>query len=440
MAKQSSLKKLLSMGLASALAVSGGQAFASGFQNAEWSGARIGNGLAGAGSIADDAATSFINPAGTVFLNKHQLVTSAIIVNGDFDTQHTNAGADIGGGAVLTGSDSEDAAVFAAIPAIHYVLPIGNRAAFGFSVTTPFGLKTEYSDNSLQRYFATKSKLITLDLNPTFAYKLTDTFAIGAGFSVQYADVELDKRTNLTALGVGGDFDTDLSANDISMGWNFGLMWQMLENTRVGLSYRSKVSHNLEGKARFTRAPAGAAAFGFVNRGASARLDLPETAIFSISQILGKFDVMFDVAYTRWRRFDKIRVNFDPVPGVALDVPVGGRIVEQGYHDTFRYSLGTNYHMNQNWTLRFGVVRDDSPVRNAKRTARLPDGSRWWVAAGVQYTTSSEALKFDLGYARVFFDDCDMKYREVDGLGNTLTMDVKAAKADLFAFQVTWNI
>ena len=52
--------------------------------------------------------------------------------------------------------------------------------------TVPFGLSTEYDDNWEQAYEGTDAKVEVYDCNPTFAWKLSDKFSLGAGVSYRY--------------------------------------------------------------------------------------------------------------------------------------------------------------------------------------------------------------------------------------------------------------
>ena len=47
--------------------------------------------------------------------------------------------------------------------------------------------------------------------------------------------------------------------------------------------------------------------------------------------------------------------------------------------------------------FRAGLAYDQSPVRDAQRTPRLPDNDRTWLAIGAQYRASPQ-LAFDVGY------------------------------------------
>ncbi len=61
----------------------------------------------------------------------------------------------------------------------------------GFGFTVPFGLSTEYDDNWEQSDEGTDAKIEVYDFNPTFAWKLSDKFSLGAGVSYQYVKAKL---------------------------------------------------------------------------------------------------------------------------------------------------------------------------------------------------------------------------------------------------------
>ena len=50
------------------------------------------------------------------------------------------------------------------------------------------------------------------------------------------------------------------------------------------------------------------------------------------------------------------------------------------------------------------MAYDQTPVRDAERTPRLPDEDRTWLTVGVQYKFSPQ-VAIDLGYAHIFIKD-----------------------------------
>ncbi len=53
------------------------------------------------------------------------------------------------------------------------------------------------------------------------------------------------------------------------------------------------------------------------------------------------------------------------------------------FDDSWRYSIGANYKLNDRWVLKGGVAYDETPVKGATtRSVRLPDNDRIWVSLG----------------------------------------------------------
>src|SRR3989338_4804897 len=75
------------------------------------------------------------------------------------------------------------------VPNFHFVLPINDRWRFGFEVTTPFGLSTNYNDfNSTDNVedLATKTELQTINLNPSVSYLINRYVSVGVGVDTLY--------------------------------------------------------------------------------------------------------------------------------------------------------------------------------------------------------------------------------------------------------------
>jgi long-chain fatty acid transport protein len=71
-------------------------------------------------------------------------------------------------------------------------------------------------------------------------------------------------------------------------------------------------------------------------------------------------------------------------------------VTPENWSDSYRYSVGANYHLNDKLTLRGGVAFDETPVSDAFRTARIPDEDRTWLAFGAQYRLSPKARSIRL--------------------------------------------
>ncbi len=121
---------------------------------------------------------------------------------------------------------------------------------------------------------------------------------------------------------------------------------------------------------------------------------MPDT--FSLSgfhQVDDKWDVMADATWTGWSVLQQLQINRSTGANVQT--------VQENWNNTWRVSVGGNYHYNSQWTSRIGVALDQAPVSDAYRTARIPDGNRTWLAVGGQYKPGKDSA-LDFGYAHLF--------------------------------------
>ena len=414
----------------------------------------LGNAYAGGSAAALDPSTVFFNPAGMTRLPGIRIAGALLGVapSIEFDNQGSfgNGGRPISPAA---GSDPDggNAGTTVAIPNLYYTHQINDRVTAGLAIDAPFGLKTEYDDGWVGRYHAINSDLVTVNLNPSIAVKVSDSLSLGAGVSAMYADVELTRDLDACALvppRLGGplpgrcDLSSKVTGDDWGFGFNLGLLWSPTESTRLGLSYRSRVEQRLEGKGHFDYSAAtpavlrsGLEASGLVDgTSASADLTLPDSISLSLyHEISPDWAVMADVTWTEWSLVDTIVIDFDTGARSELDL---------NYKDSFRYSLGVSYAPPGRWTWRAGLAYDEEPVRNDRtRTPRLPGNDRFWVALGAGYSWN-EDLTVDVGYAHLFVDDTRIRNTVTDfngAVSETLVGEYDLA-VDVFGLQATWRI
>jgi len=123
--------------------------------------------------------------------------------------------------------------------------------------------------------------------------------------------------------------------------------------------------------------------------------------------------LLADVTYTRWSKIDT--VNVIAASGATLDT------LAFKFDDTWRVSVGANYHYSERWTFKAGVAWDQSPVEDQFRTVRLPDNDRTWVAFGAKYNVSPSAA-IDFGYTHLFISNASINNTRVGSGGLTTTV------------------
>ena len=396
-------------------------AFSAGFALIEQSVSGLGNAFAGAAATGEDASTIFFNPAALTLLEGQQVVAGAHVIapSAKFSKESANNAL----GLPISGGNSGDAGVVGVAPNLYYAANLNNGWSVGLGIFAPFGLATEYDKDWVGRYHAVESDVMTININPTVAYRVNENLSLGAGVSAQYIDVTLSQMVDFglnAYVGSGmnaallpavsnpdADIYADLTADDWGYGFNLGALYEFNENTRVGAAYRSRIKHTVKGDAVFTQQNPtylaafgldGAAAASFPNQGVKGDITLPASASLSAyHRINSQWAVMADIMWTEWSTFDKLVIEFD---GALPD-----SVTTENWDDNWRYSVGANYTPNDRLVLRGGLAYDETPIPDAKhRTPRIPGEDRFWVAFGAGYKLTDQ-MNIDFGYAHLFVQD-----------------------------------
>jgi long-chain fatty acid transport protein len=385
----------------SCLAFTAGAVLAAGFSITQKSVKGLGNAFAGAAAVAEDASTIYFNPAGLTRLSGRQVQAGVHIFS--YSLKFSDDGSTTVGNQPLTGGDGGNAGKRGVIPNFFYAHSISDSLKIGIGIVSPFGTDTEYDSDWVGRYYTVKSEFLTIDINPTIAYRINNMWSIGGGVSVQYLDAELTNAIDYGTIMSGSpsreaDGESKLKVDgDWGYGFNLGVLFELSEATRFGVAYRSEISYDLEGDARFKtpdEAAPIAGASGLVDTDAKADVDLPASlSVSGYHQLTDKWALLADITWTDWSTFDELRIKFDSDAGDSVST--------FDLEDNFRYSLGATYTLNPQWTFRGGLAYDESTVSSRrKRNPRLPDEDRLWFSLGTSYHFS-DRLEFDFGYTYI---------------------------------------
>jgi long-chain fatty acid transport protein len=94
--------------------------------------------------------------------------------------------------------------------------------------------------------------------------------------------------------------------------------------------------------------------------------------------------------------------------------------------------------MNDRWSFRGGVAWDQGPTNDADRTPRLPDESRFWLAAGAQYRFNRN-VKLDGGFIYVFVNDAAINQTDGSQAANGLIKGHYNSNTTVFSAQLTYT-
>ncbi len=385
-------------------------AFSAGFQISEQSGTGLGRAFAGFGIIGDDLSMAFYNPAGLTMQEGTQIQVTGFVINGESRFSNEASTQSFGLLTIPSSGGNEDGATTSLVPNLYFVMDLTPKLKYGFAVTAPYGLKTDYDREWVGRFHADESELVTVNINPSLAYKINDTFSVGVGVSAQYADATLSRALS-NGPGMPEGF-AEVEGDDWGYGWNIGVMHHPSTTFRTGIGYRSKIDHELDGgNNEITGVPA---LGGNFRASASARAVLPETIHAGVyKEFASKWGASLGFRWTRWDRFEELRIKTAGLPDDVTD---------ESWDNVISVNVGVDYFYSDKWTFRAGYMFDETPVPDKTRTPRIPDEDRHWLAIGASFI-ANEKLNLDFGYTHLFIKDADLNVTvPIAGVAGTDTL------------------
>ena len=417
------MKKMSSALVAAAVLGFSIQANAAGYQLTEYSTTGLGRSFAGAGLVGDDYSAVAYNPAGMSYTTRSgaQLGLSSVGIRSTAKGYST-----------FGGEGKESPYIVRVLPHGFAQYRLNDRTVLGLGVYTPFGLATDYKNGWFGKTHAGRSEIQTVNVSPALSVNVTDSVALGAALNLQHSRADLTSEVEARGQYLGGK--AHLRGHDTSLGYTLGATWEPVKNkTRLGVSYRSKVVHDLRGKNTVSGTvltlPSGAIpGYADGTKNIKAKIATPETVTLSAWQRLtDKWSVSATARWTRWSQFKDLNI-YD-----MTDNPVS--MTNENWRNTWFYSLGADYQYCKNLIFRFGAAYDQSVVKGPEyRTARIPDGRRIWTSLGASYMKNN--WQVDAGYAHLFVKAVKAEH------GNTGASDYSAkysSNANIFSVAVQYK-
>lgn len=385
------------VGLAFVLASS--NVFAGGFALNEQSISGMGSGFAGRSSSAEDASTIYGNPAGMARLKREQVSVGAATLFAKSDISRTRS--------TFGGNEDGDMVPTTTVPMGYYAKPIDDHWAFGVGFYVPFGLITDYGSGFAGRYYANKSEVTTLTFQPTISYAFNEKVSIGFGPTINRISGEISGMVPNPLSPGRNDGKLKSTGDDTALGFNAGVLVQATDQTRLGLTYHSKVSYHLDAKTKVTDGIFSVLGVSGRSYDASLDVDTPESVDVSVThQFNNDWTLYVGSTWTRWSRFKELTIDNSGLPPL-LSGQLGTISEEQNWHDTWAHAIGAAYQLNNQWVLRAGFSVDQSPANNTNRGPRIPTGDRKVLSFGAGWTPV-ENVTIDLAYSYLWEESVEV--------------------------------
>jgi long-chain fatty acid transport protein len=363
--------RLLSLSLALSTTLVSQTTLAAAFQLFELGTPIMGAAAVGQAANNFDASASYFNPAGMGYLKDPEFMIGSQImvpyITFAKNTSNTISG-DSGGNAgnLLPGAS------------FYFVYPLSEKLKLGVSMTSPYGGALNYTDGWAGRYVIQSALFYTININPTVAYRFNDYVSVGGGLALEY--MNLHQTVALPAGPIDGQLN--IKVDNFRPGFNLGIMFTPTPATKIGVAYRSQISHDLTGSSTFLR-------FGSTPP-VSTEMIMPHNIIASLSQDIGsRFTALGELGWSNW---SSMQNSILYIKNVSATTP-------RKWTDTYRIGGGGQFKLLPNLIWQAGVSYDSSPTDVANRLPDLPMDSQWRAATGIIYNaTKAITLGFSYEY------------------------------------------
>jgi len=340
---------------------------------------------------AHGADTAYYNPANMIFMEDENNIEADLIYIGLDPVNFKGSGAQAG--------DNIDAKSESfIIPSINYVSPKLGNARVGLSIVVPAGLSKRWSDSPAVDK-AEEFTLEVVEINPTAAFKVTDTFAVAVGLRAVYSSGIVKSSSSASR---------DMTGDSLDVGYNLALAYKPTKALEFGVTYRSNIELHEEGNAKLSIGNA-----KVYDGGSSVTVPLP-AALNLAAAYTFESDTTVEIVYekTYWSAYKTLDFNYvspiSPILVPSFDDPIA-----KDWKDSEAYRLGITQELD-GMTLMAGMVYDNSPIPDAKVSYELPDSNSLSISLGGRYDIS-DTLNVGISALYSMREDRDVKNDDIEG-------------------------
>lgn len=268
---------------------------------------------------------------------------------------------------------------------------IGGKLAdslyWGFGEYIEYGLGTQYEGRKSWPLAAdsSKTKITCFTLSPTLAWQATDSLSLGAGFRALYMELISDRMVPQ----MGSYFH--LKADDWAYSYLLSASYKLSESLKLGVVYRGESKFEHEGDVSLS--PLG------IDTDVTGDLTMPQSVMLGLNwQTTERLNLGFAATWTGWSCLKSIDMDFASPALPDQSSP-------QKWHDTWRFSFGAEYAINENWAVQAGYTHDFDPTDAGYANTLCPPGDRDQIGAGFSY--AKDDWKIALDYMLVIIHETD---------------------------------
>ena len=350
-------------------------------------------------ATADDASAIYYNAAGLTQLSENELQLGIYLIDFDVDFERD-------GTSYTNENDIQ------AVPQLFYAHQFESFSA-GIGIYAPFGLGNEWGDNTPFTSITTDASIEYITINPVIAYEISNSFSIGGGLTYNYASADIEQ-----GIGFAPDERIRIEGSDSGFGWTLSALWNPSEKHYFGVSYRSGVTHALEGDAEVTLAGLDPS----VTR-MRFEIDIPDILGIGYSYRPNeRWNIEFDLEYGDWSSLDT---------PVIENTPLGDLPNPFNWEDGLIYQIGATYY-GDTYAYSFGYDLNESVQTEVDYNPAVADADRDWLNIGISKLSGKRP--WSIAYQYGFSD------REINESVNMFTTQTANGRFDTSVHTLSFSL
>ena len=393
MVKGGRMKALRVVGLWVALVLGmASSAMAEGFALTEWSARGLGlaSGMVGR---ADDVSAIAYNAAGITQLPGVQVMGGMGLIAPmgtlSLDTTHGKQ------------ETTTKPAVWAA-PHAYASWQLNDSLWLGLGVFSRFGLGNSYDQNWTGKYNLYSVNLQTISAVPTLAWKINDILSVSAGLEIMNINLTTEQKTGHFMLP-SMDHDVEVQGSGWGLGGHFGLHARLNDEWSIGLAYKTQVTANVYGDAKYEGKLKDMGMLNDCN--AHGTVQLPDSLALGVAyKPLDNLSFEVGAVWTRWSTYNSLNIYMDD----------GNQsISHKDWQDGWNFNASVEYKPLDWWSLRAGFWYETPVVNEDHADFMVPTNGRTALTLG----TGVEWNDFTVDFAYCHMWINPTSYDDTDGKG-----------------------
>ena len=291
-----------------------------------------------------------------------------------------------------------------AMPHAYASWQLNDSLWLGLGVFSRFGLGNSYDQNWTGRYNLYSVNLQTISAVPTLAWKINDIFSVSAGLEIMNINLTTEQKYPSMMGGMIPENDIEVQGSGWGVGGHFGLHARLNDEWSIGLAYKTQVTANVYGEAKYDRHLTGITN-KFDDCDAHGTVQLPDSLALGVAyKPLDNLSFEVGAVWTRWSTYNSLNIYMDNG---------SNSISHKNWSDGWNFNASVEYKPLDWWSLRAGFWYETPVINEDHSDFMVPSNGRTALTLG----TGVEWNDFTIDFAYCHMWINPTSYDDTDGHG-----------------------